>query len=124
MSACVFKIKVFFHLLTVQTVEHTFAISYKSPFFLFLVKAIRKFAGLGFLTANWSSHPSMTHVSFAWPAFLMTASLAWNSGTPQAYLRTILPNLLDAHVFGYCGWNLDGTRSDGCVASPGKATIN
>ena len=64
----------------------------------------------------------MTHVSFAWPAFLMTASLAWNSGTPQAYLRTILPNLLDAHVFGYCGWNLDGTRSDGCVASPGKAT--
>ena len=89
--------------------------------FYFFVKAIRKFSGVGFLTANWSSHPSMTHVSFAWPAFLMTASLGWNSTTPESYLRMILPSLLDAHVFGACGWNLDGTRSDGCETSPGTA---
>jgi len=88
------------------------------------VKAIRKFSGVGFLTANWSSHPSMTHVSFAWPAFLMTASLGWNSATPESYLRMILPSLLDAHVFGACGWNLDGTRSDGCETSPGRSLID
>ena len=42
----------------------------------------------------------------------------------EAYLRTILPNLLDAHVFSAYGWNLDGTRSDGCMASPGRALID
>ena len=69
-------------------------------------KAMRKANGLGLINANWSAQPSMTHVTFAWPAFLMTACLGWNAETPPEYLKKALPDLLDAHIFGCCGYNL------------------
>ncbi len=66
----------------------------------------------------------MTHLAFATPSFIISASLAWNKGTPEAFLKAQLPALLDAHVFGTCGFNLDGSRADGCEASPGKALLD
>ena len=34
-----------------------------------------------------------------------------------------MPDLLDAHVFGQCGYRLDGTRTDNGF-SPGKALMD
>ena len=51
------------------------------------MRALRKNAGIGVINAHWSSHPSMTHVAFAYPAFLLNASLSWNSDIPESYLR-------------------------------------
>ena len=51
------------------------------------MRAVRKNAGIGVINAHWSSHPSMTHVAFAYPAFLLNASLSWNSDIPESYLR-------------------------------------
>ena len=38
--------------------------------------------------------------------------------------RSVLPDLLDAHVFGQCGYRLDGTRSIDNGFSPGKALMD
>ena len=54
----------------------------------------------------------------------MSASLGWNSSTPENYLKSVMPSLLDAHVFGICGFNLDGTRIDHSNFSAGKALID
>ena len=51
------------------------------------MRALRKNAGIGVINAHWSSHPSMTHVAFAYPSFLLNASLSWNSDIPETYLR-------------------------------------
>lgn len=87
-------------------------------------KTINKVKGSGLINAHWSAHPSMTHVTFAWPAFITTACLSWNCDTPENYLKTNLPNLLTAHVFQVCGFNLDASRMDGCKSSPGQALLD
>ena len=53
----------------------------------------------------------------------MTASIGWNSNIPESYLRSVLPDLLDIHLFGQCGFNLDGTPMDRS-GSAGKALMN
>ena len=77
---------------------------------------------------------------------LLVAFIAWELGSPYVFSKQLKVSVVaqtvsrscsegrlrifgrtrstppQSHVFGYCGWNLDGTRSDGCVASPGKAT--
>ena len=35
------------------------------------------------VTAHWSSHPSLGHLVFAWPGFLIGAGQSWNNTTPQ-----------------------------------------
>ena len=67
----------------------------------------------------------MTHLAFSWPGFIMTASIGWNSGVPESYVKTILPTLLDIHLFGQCGFNLDGTpmKSSG-GSSAGSALVD
>ena len=50
-------------------------------------RSIRKSSGMGLINAQWSSHPSMTHLTFSWPGFLMTACLSWNSNVPESYMR-------------------------------------
>ena len=41
-----------------------------------------------------------------------------------SHFRSVLPDLLDAHVFGQCGYRLDGTRSIDNGFSPGKALMD
>ena len=55
----------------------------------------------------------------------MTASIGWNSGVPESYVKAILPTLLDIHLFGQCGFNLDGTpmKSSG-GSSAGSALVD
>jgi hypothetical protein len=65
-------------------------------------KCMRKNSGVGVTTAHWSSHPSMTHGTFAWPGFVLGAGLGWNSNIPESYVKSALPDLLDVHVFGNC----------------------
>ena len=85
-------------------------------------KSMRKCAGTGIICAHWSSHPSMTHKTFAWPAFLLTASLSWNGDTPESYLKAVMSRLLDTLVFGACGFSLDGSwRQEGSV---GRALLD
>jgi hypothetical protein len=61
---------------------------------------MRKNSGVGVTTAHWSSQPSMTHGTFAWPGFVLGAGLGWNSNIPETYVKSALPYLLDVHVFG------------------------
>ena len=75
------------------------------------------------INAQWSSHPSMTHLTFAWTGYLMTASVGWNSSIPESYVKSVLPDLLDIHLFGKCGFNLDGTPMERS-GSAGKALMD
>ena len=40
------------------------------------------------VTSHWSSHPSLGHLTFALPGFLIGAGHSWNSTTPMTYVDT------------------------------------
>lgn len=87
-------------------------------------KSIHRYSGVGMTTAHWSSHPSLAHLSFAWPGFLAGAGVAWNTETPIPFVQSVIHTLIDVLVLGHCGFTVDGRYcEEDQNGSAGKALV-
>ena len=73
------------------------------------------------VTSHWSSHPSLGHLTFALPGFLVGAGHSWNSSTPKTYVDTVLTDLIDAHLLAE--WANVPPPGEAPTSSVGKVKI-